>query len=107
MGRKCCVPYCNTGYAGCKEKLSLFQVPSPDKNLKMFEEWCKVVPRSDRTLTRRDHVCEKHFQTDCIIRVWEFRGIKVCIVVLKIGISVKFLLIISDKSKLVKLLQKY
>lgn len=62
MGRKCCVPRCNTGYNSNKEKISLFKIP-----VNKLEEWSRTIPRKDRKLTTRDHVCVKHFKDDEII----------------------------------------
>lgn len=63
MGRKCCVPKCTSGYDKCKEKFSLFAIPKD-----ALKEYNRAIPRKDKILTEKDHVCEKHFTPECIIR---------------------------------------
>jgi hypothetical protein len=38
----------------------------------MLETWSRAIPRADRQITNRDHVCELHFAPHFIIR--NFRG---------------------------------
>lgn len=63
MGRKCFVPKCKSSYYNSKEKVSLFRVPKDKIN-----EWQAKIPRTDRNLTERDYVCEKHFSQSFIIK---------------------------------------
>lgn len=65
MGRKCCVPRCKSGYRSNQTKISLFKVPKENDKLLM---WQRKIPRADRDLTSKDHVCELHFQKEFVIR---------------------------------------
>ncbi|KAG0415819.1 hypothetical protein HPB47_007016 [Ixodes persulcatus] len=58
MGRKCFAPNCNSGYRSCKEKVNAFRGPSDPECLAL---WARAIPRSDRQLTPKDYLCEKHF----------------------------------------------
>lgn len=64
MGRKCFVENCNSGYASCKEKVILFNVPSDPKRLK---DWAEAIPRKDRVLSEKDAVCSKHFTKEMMV----------------------------------------
>jgi len=37
--------------------------------------WNKKIPRADRNLTFKDHICELHFLADCIIKEKVFKGL--------------------------------
>lgn len=70
MGRKCFVPNCKTGYKSQEregKKISLFKAPS-DKELLL--KWQKAIPRRDRALSDKDHVCELHFPPDLVLKEW-------------------------------------
>ncbi|KAH7964982.1 hypothetical protein HPB49_002727 [Dermacentor silvarum] len=67
MGKKCFVPGCHSGYASCKEPVSLFSAPKEEARL---EAWRKAIPRSDRVLRSTDHVCEKHFDSCYVSKTW-------------------------------------
>lgn len=67
MGRRCFVPNCKSGYKSSKEKVAVFSVPK-DENL--LNKWRKVIPRSDRMLSCKNFVCEKHFSSDDIVKEW-------------------------------------
>ncbi|KAG0418157.1 hypothetical protein HPB47_005074 [Ixodes persulcatus] len=58
MGRKCFEPNCNSGYRSCKEKVNAFRAPSDPERLAL---WARAIPRSDRQLTPKDYLREKHF----------------------------------------------
>lgn len=70
-GFKCIAPNCTTGYATCKQKLSLFSVPK-DENI--VKEWQKTIPRDNFEVKSGQVVCEKHFMNEDIIRVKEVKG---------------------------------
>lgn len=73
--RNCFVPYCRSSYTyGEEKKISMFRVPN-DKTL--FELWQKNINRSDRTLSKRDVVCEKHFVPEDIIRYWKSGNVSI------------------------------
>ncbi|KAF0706493.1 THAP-type domain-containing protein, partial [Aphis craccivora] len=40
---------------------------------KTREVWNKSIPRGDRKLTKKDHVCSLHFDPDSIIKYDEFK----------------------------------
>ncbi|CAN7948566.1 unnamed protein product, partial [Ixodes hexagonus] len=63
MGRKCFAPNCNSGYRSCKEKVNTFRAPSDPERLAL---WARAIPRSDRQLTPKDYLCEKHFADGAI-----------------------------------------
>lgn len=67
MGRKCCVPNCNSGYKSCAEKVAFFSVP---KDVDLANKWRRAIPRKDKILTHSDSVCEKHFDPEEIQRTW-------------------------------------
>jgi len=73
MPKKCFVPKCNSGYKTCKDKVSLFRVPN---NEALLQQWQNAIAREDRVISRKDHVCEKHFQENDIIRYWIYKDIK-------------------------------
>lgn len=52
------VPNCKSGYRGSTEKCSLFGASKSEKN---FLRWQGNILRTDRKLSMRDVVCEKHF----------------------------------------------
>lgn len=62
---RCFVPFCNSGYDYGKQedKVSMFKVPSDRLQL-----WHRNISRKDKLLTLKDHVCEKHFEKQYIIR---------------------------------------
>lgn len=68
MGKKCFVPWCNSGYSTCTEKVSLFEAP---KDANRLEIWRHAIAREDRILQPRDSVCEKHFEPKFITKTWE------------------------------------
>ncbi|KAK5648302.1 hypothetical protein RI129_003194 [Pyrocoelia pectoralis] len=63
MGRKCVVPNCRSGYNKNPEKVTLFVIPKDS-----LQQYNRAIPRKDRHLTEKDHVCEKHFKPESIIR---------------------------------------
>lgn len=70
MGRKCCVPNCNSGYKSCAEK-------------DLANKWRRAIPRKDKILTHSDSVCEKHFDPEEIQRTWS-NGKKIVSIVFNI-----------------------
>ena len=69
MPNKCIVPGCNTGYASCRAKFSIFSAP---KNNELREEWQKSI-RLTKPLLTKHVVCEKHFRGDLIIRSYKHK----------------------------------
>lgn len=70
---KCFVPNCNTGTPLCSEHRTLFSAPvDADRRA----EWARRIGRSDKELTRRDKVCERHFEPHFVLRTWtrEYKG---------------------------------
>lgn len=70
----CFATYCRSGYAGNRERASLFSAP---KDEELFLKWQKIIPRGDRLLTHRDVLCEKHFTDEDIIREWKSGDVSV------------------------------
>lgn len=70
---KCFVPNCNTGTPLCSQRLVLFAAPS---DADRRAEWARKIGRSDKELTRRDKVCERHFDSQFVLRTWtrEYKG---------------------------------
>jgi hypothetical protein len=64
-GSKCFVPGCNSGYKSCLEKFSLFTPPADPL---LLQKWQRVIPRADRVLSRKDKVCERHFDSTLVER---------------------------------------
>lgn len=62
---KCFVPGCNTGYKSCLEKYSLFTPPADPV---LLQKWQRSIPRGDRVLSRKDKVCERHFDSTLVDR---------------------------------------
>lgn len=65
VNRKCFAPECTIGYASNKQHLSLFRAP---KCAILREKWALNISRSDRQLSDRDVICEKHFRNCDIIK---------------------------------------
>lgn len=65
---KCFVPNCTSGYASCREKVSMFKAP---KDPEILSKWQRAIPRKDKLLSNSDFVCEKHFFPECVIRTWK------------------------------------
>lgn len=65
--RACFVPLCKSGYRSTTERVSSFSVP---KDEELFKKWQLSIGRTDRELTRRDTVCERHFLKSDISREW-------------------------------------
>ena len=82
MGRKCFAPNCNTGYKSCNEMLSTFKAP---KDEVLLCKWNSAIPRSDRSITPKDCICEKHFQPTDIITEWVSTAEKTKQVVMKVS----------------------
>ncbi|XP_071445549.1 uncharacterized protein [Hetaerina americana] len=67
MGRKCFVPYCNSGYSTCNGSVTMFSCPNDPEIMK---KWSDAVLRQDRAFRPNDCICEKHFKEEDIIRHW-------------------------------------
>ena len=68
MPQKCFVYGCQSGYRK-NEKVPMFKVPKDDT---LFIKWKKAAKRGryDKTLSRNDHICSKHFLVQHIVK-WE------------------------------------
>lgn len=66
----CFVPWCDSGYKSCSEKVSLFRAPACQD---LFLKWSRAIPRADKTLQDTSAVCAKHFDARYIQK--EFRHI--------------------------------
>jgi hypothetical protein len=76
MPKKCFVYGCSSGYRK-SEKVPMFKVPKDD-TLFLFIKWKKAAKRgrSDKTLSRNDHICSKHFlEQDIIKGETDFNGV--------------------------------
>ena len=69
MPQKCFVYGCQSGSKTKSEKVPMFSVPKDDT---LFIKWEKAAKRgrSDKTLSRNDHICSKHFLVQHIVK-WE------------------------------------
>jgi len=71
MPNTCFVFGCNSGYnrkpvkASGEDKVCMFKAPTHRGSL---IQWRAAIPRSDRTLSSKDHVCSKHFGPEDIIK---------------------------------------
>ncbi|XP_039310108.1 uncharacterized protein LOC120358794 isoform X2 [Solenopsis invicta] len=72
MPNKCIVPGCNTDYATCKIKLSVFSAPKDDERRKEWEEKLQLI----KPLLAKHFVCEKHFRTEDIIKSYKHKDEK-------------------------------
>ena len=63
-GSRCVVLNCKSGYASCKEKVTLISVPKDEKTVK---KWESAISRKDFTLKSGQVVCQKHFLSDDIV----------------------------------------
>lgn len=63
---KCFAPLCTSRH-GEIPKCFFFGAPKKDKRL--FDEWQRAIPRRDKELSKKDYLCEKHFQQEDILRV--------------------------------------
>ena len=69
MGKKCCVPLCNSNYDKTKKDLlnneenraSVYRFP---KNEKEKELWVKAIPRANLVVKDDTVVCSKHWPPD-------------------------------------------
>ncbi|KAH7948762.1 hypothetical protein HPB49_002045 [Dermacentor silvarum] len=70
MGKKCSffLQRCKSGYETCTEKVSLFAAPRETDHLKI---WHHAILRKDHVLQSTDYVCEKHFETTYVMKIWE------------------------------------
>ncbi|XP_060533571.1 RE1-silencing transcription factor-like [Cylas formicarius] len=71
MGKKCCVPFCHTGYTKYNEKHPMYGVP---KNDFFLDKWQEAIARADRPITPNDCVCQKHFKADDFIHSRVVKG---------------------------------
>ncbi|CRL02290.1 CLUMA_CG015301, isoform A [Clunio marinus] len=58
MPFKCSVKGCRSNYDSTKEKVSIFQFPA---DIKIQEEWLKIIEISNSSVTNSSRVCAKHF----------------------------------------------
>ncbi|XP_030767664.1 uncharacterized protein LOC115891353 [Sitophilus oryzae] len=77
-GRNCFVPGCTSGNPN-KNKAnkergernpSLFKAPNDPS---LLQQWQKAIPRSDKTLSSKDAVCELHFLDEDILTHYEIK----------------------------------
>ena len=62
-GDACVYVGCNTNYATCKEKVSVFTFPDEENNSELRLKWERFVNRAgDWTAKDRSVLCEKHFE---------------------------------------------
>ena len=67
MPQKCFVYGCQSGSKTKSEKVPMFSVPKDDT---LFIKWEKAAKRgrSDKTLSRNDDICSKHFLEQDIVK---------------------------------------
>ena len=66
MPNTCFVFGCKSGYRSSpvntgQEKVCIFKAPADRRSL---STWRAAIPRSDKILSSKDHVCSKHFEAE-------------------------------------------
>lgn len=72
MVKKCYILNCPTGRKTCQEKCSLFKAP---KDEELLEKWRHSIPqKKDKVFRSVDYICEKHFESKCVISRFQPSG---------------------------------
>ena len=62
-GDACVAVGCNSNYASCKEKVSVFTFPKEEERPELRRKWEQFVNRGDGwKAQKRSVLCEKHFE---------------------------------------------